>query len=172
MSFVCVCTRAECKTVHVSFDLIFQPRGATLAPPELSTHPTLLGLQVKAEYTYSVPYLTHSVRLEIFFYVRFVRLLSSSFITMLVLMCNFFSFCPSELLFFLLRTSKPRCGIACFRPFSCQSITIFHFYQCAFIFFPNISPFSARISTLFFFLPQWRLQHHLTSHCINLQVYF
>ncbi|GLD71825.1 CLIP-associating protein 2 isoform X23 [Lates japonicus] len=34
-----------------------EQRGATLAPPELSTHLTLLGLQVKAEYNYfSVPH--------------------------------------------------------------------------------------------------------------------
>lgn len=33
------------------FQLWLQRRGATLAPLELSTHLTLLGLQVKAEYT-------------------------------------------------------------------------------------------------------------------------
>lgn len=46
---LCVCGWVlNCACV---FQLWLQQRGATLAPLELSTHLTLLGLQVKAEYT-------------------------------------------------------------------------------------------------------------------------
>lgn len=69
-SRLCVFSVFACQTcTRVFFNLCFQPRGATLAPPELSTPPTLLGQQVKAEYTYSVPpgphrhLTTHSVGL-------------------------------------------------------------------------------------------------------------
>lgn len=187
-----------CQTcTRVFFDLCFQPRGATLAPPELSTPPTLLGQQVKAEYTYSVPppppptphhSLSRPWKTFTLPFV-FVCFFQFSFSAPRFILLFFFQ-SIFELLFLLRTSSQPRRGIACFRPFSCQSsFTILHVDLLTFFppppLFSRRRSSSARASTpspmfLFFVLIfpsipvylfcQWRLQHHLTCHCITSQV--
>lgn len=90
------------------FQSWLQRRGATLAPPELSTHLTLLGLQVKAEYIYF--FVPHPPTLPQFLFApfSFQFFFSTTHLLMYFLSACFFC-CPSasEVFCFVFLHSAP-----------------------------------------------------------------
>lgn len=121
---LCVCTSVKLYVCVCVFKSWLQRRGATLAPPELSTHLMLLGLQVKAEYIYfSVPHPPTHVAFILCSLTRFsfyVLFSAKPFLLYYLSACFFYLVhqppCFYFLCFILLQDVEPSSGIACFRP--------------------------------------------------------
>lgn len=158
----------------VFFQFWLQRRGATLAPLELSTHLTLLGLQVKAEYTFLCTSPTHSASI-------FVD--SSSLFSSHASPCwsivFFFLFVNVQTVYFpsFLTFSAPGCRIfqwnRMFPPFQLPVDNHSVSFTDASFFSFELRPVSVGTSAPFpvfcwsFFLPQC----HLTSHHVDLHVF-
>lgn len=76
--------------------------------------------------------------------------------------------------YIVLQDVEPSSGIACFRPFSCQLTTILPVVPICFLYLALRPSLQGHQHVLLcfcqsYFLPQWHLQCHLTSHHINLQ---
>lgn len=140
----------------------------------------LLGLQVKAEYIFLRPSPTQP--LDLIFSLRFLFLFSFSCSSSSPTFYQPVSFVVHQLVFVLffyvlLQDVGLSSGIACFRPFSCQFITILLvlsvslclLYLAASLLHRDVNMLSCVLCQSCFFTPKCHLQCHLTRHRINLQ---